>query len=523
VIVADTVRRALAEHATNIAIRDDSRSRTYAEVGERSHRLVDILAGHGLVVGDRVATLAANDLTTLELMLGLALGGYARTALHAMGTGEAHRQTLEAAGARALITTRDFYDRFGHELRAARGLELILVQGGDGTDALDYERAIADADPTDRHIPVSGDDILHLAYSSGSSGRPRASVHTQASWSVVTTDNATFLPRVTSADVYLAAAPLTHAASTVLFLLVARGASITILDHFDAGRAIELIERDRVTMTFVVPTMLQSIVSHPAVASADLSSLRVVMYASAPISVETALAAQRALGDVLFQSYGQSECLPATCLTPEDHARGAAGDARILRSAGRVCLNARVRIVADDGTELPPGGIGEILISTEGRMRGIYGDPELTAKRITPDGFVHTNDIGHLDADGYLFVVDRKDDMIISGGFNIWPAEIEQALASHPDVVDAVAVGIPHQRWGETPVAVVVVREGADVRPEDLIEACREQLGSMKKPSMILIRTEPLPRNQLGKRSRRELREAFWPGAVTADRQVSGA
>jgi acyl-CoA synthetase (AMP-forming)/AMP-acid ligase II len=522
-IIAETVRRALAEHADRVAIRDDTRSRTYAEVGERSHRLVDALIARGIGVGDRVATLAANDLTTLELMLGLAIGGYARTALHAMGTGEAHRQTLEAAGARALITSREFYDRYGADLRATRGLEVVLVIGGDGTDAVDYERALAEADPADRRVPVGGDDILHLAYSSGSSGRPRASVHTQASWSVVTTDNATFLPRVTPDDVYLAAAPLTHAASTVLFLLVARGASITILDRFDPGRAIELIARDRVTMTFVVPTMLQALVAHPTVATTDLSSLRVVMYASAPISVDTALAAQRALGDVLFQSYGQSECLPATCLTPEDHARGAAGDARILRSAGRVCLNARVKIVAEDGSELPAGEIGEILISTEGRMRGIYGDPELTAKRITPDGFVHTNDIGHLDADGYLFVVDRKDDMIISGGFNIWPAEIEHALLAHPDVLDAVAIGIPHPRWGETPVAAVVVRDAASVSPDELIEAVRERLGSMKKPIEILIRTEPLPSNELGKRSRRQLRDTLWPGVVAGDRQVSGA
>jgi acyl-CoA synthetase (AMP-forming)/AMP-acid ligase II len=156
-------------------------------------------------------------------------------------------------------------------------------------------------------------------------------------------------------------------------------------------------------------------------------------------------------------------------------------------------------------------------------MRGIYGDPELTAKRITPDGFVHTNDIGHLDADGYLFVVDRKDDMIISGGFNIWPAEIEHALLAHPEVLDAVAIGIPHPRWGETPVAAVVVRDAASVGQDELIEAVRERLGSMKKPTEILIRTEPLPSNELGKRSRRQLRDTLWPGVVSGDRQVSGA
>ncbi len=522
-IIAETVRRALSEHAGEVAIRDDARSWTYAQVGDRAHRLVDALASRGIDVGDRVATLAPNDITTLELMLGLALGGYARTALHAMGTGESHRQVLEGAGAKVLITTREFYDRFHEDLHSTRGLALIICADAAGTQVIDYEEMLASADPTDRHVAVSGDDILHLAYSSGSSGLPRASVHTQQSWSDVTTDNATFLPRVTSEDVYLAAAPLTHAASTVLYLLVARGAKIRILDHFDPARAITLIQDDRITMTFVVPTMLQAIVTHPAVADADLTSLRVVMYASAPISVGTALLAQRVLGDVLFQSYGQSECLPITCLTPEDHARGAAGDERILRSAGRVCLNARIRIVDERGQDLPRGELGEILISTEGQMRGIYGDPELTARRITADGFIHTNDIGHLDDDGFLFVVDRKDDMIISGGFNIWPAEIEDVLRRHPDVLDAAVVGVPHPRWGETPRAVVVVREGSAVGEAELVELCRAEIGSMKKPTDFVFRTEPLPRTELGKLPRRLIRDQYWPAARALERQISGA
>jgi acyl-CoA synthetase (AMP-forming)/AMP-acid ligase II len=522
VIIADLIRRAFATHADRPAIASGDAALTYAQVADHSFRLVNALRERGIRPGDRVATLAANNLTSLELMTGLALGGYARTALHAMNSGEAHREMLDASGARVLFTTREFSDRFRAELAAVATLEYVIVLGATADGPLDYEAVLADADPVDARVPVSGDDILHLAYSSGSTGTPRASVHTHESWMAVTVDHATMLPRVTAADVYLAAAPLTHAASTVLYLLLDRGASIQILEHFDPVDALRLIERERCSLTVMVPTMLASLATHPDVASFDLSSMRAIMYAGAPISAATARAAQQALGDVLFQTYGQSECLPVSCLTPADHALGVATDERILTSAGRPCLDAGLRIVDDAGQPVAAGQVGEILVSTRGRMRGIFGDPVATAERITDDGFVRTNDIGYLDERGLLFVVDRKNDMIISGGFNIWPAEIETALLGHPDVVEAIAIGIPHARWGETPVALVVTRGGADVQPDELIELCKTAIGSMKKPTEILLRTDPLPRNEFGKLSRRSLREQFWP-AATGDRQVSGA
>jgi acyl-CoA synthetase (AMP-forming)/AMP-acid ligase II len=429
---------------------------------------------------------------------------------------------LVASGTRALFTTREFADRFAAEFAAAPELEYVIVL--DGSDNhLDYETVLAAADAADARVPISGDDILHLAYSSGSTGTPRASVHTHESWMAVTVDHALMLPRITADDVYLAAAPLTHAASTVLYLLLGRGASIQVLEHFDPAAALSLIERERCSLTVMVPTMLASLATHPDVASFDLSSMRAIMYAGAPISAATARAAQQALGDVLFQTYGQSECLPVSCLTPADHALGVETDERILTSAGRPCLDAQLKIVDDTGEPVPPGQVGEILVSTRGRMRGIYGDPVATAERITDDGFVRTNDIGYLDDRGLLFVVDRKNDMIISGGFNIWPAEIETALLRHPDVVEAVAIGIPHPRWGETPVAIVATRDGSTVGADELIELCKAEIGSMKKPSEILLLTGPLPRNEFGKLSRRALREQFWPAESTLDRQVSGA
>ncbi|MFT4210867.1 MAG: AMP-binding protein [Microbacterium sp.] len=522
-IIAELVRRAFATHADLPAIVCGERSLSYSQVAERSFRLVNALRALGVAPGDRVATLAPNDLTTLEVMAGLALGGYVRAALHAMNSAEAHLAMLTASGSRVLLTTREFAQRFADVFAQAPELAHVVVLDGGDELLLDYELLLAAADADDAQVPVRPDDVLHLAYSSGSTGTARASVHTHESWAHVTVANAAMLPRITSADRYLAAAPLTHAASTVLYLLVARGAAIEVMPHFEATEALRLIAGRRCTLTIMVPTMLQLLATHPEVARFDLSSMRAIVYAGAPISVVTARAAQAAFGDVLFQTYGQSECLPVSCLTPEDHRYGATTDERVLASAGRPCLGTSVRVVDEAGAPLPPGSVGEILVSSDGRMRGIWNDPVATAERITADGYVRTNDIGYLDERGLLFVVDRKNDMIISGGFNIWPAEIEQALCAHPAVVEAVVVGIPHPRWGETPVAVVVVADGASVAEEELVELCRQKVGSMKKPTQLVLRTEPIERNQFGKLSRRDVRERYWPLGETSARQVSGA
>jgi acyl-CoA synthetase (AMP-forming)/AMP-acid ligase II len=295
------------------------------------------------------------------------------------------------------------------------------------------------------------------------------------------------------------------------------------MDHFDPGLALDLIERERCTVTVMVPTMLQMIVNHERASSVDLSSLRAVLYAGAPISPTTARRSRELLGDVLFQTYGQSECLPATCLTPEDHAEGAAANATLLRSAGRPCLNSAVRILDDDGCDVTVSQIGEIAARTHGRMLGIYGDAAATAARLTEDGFVRTRDSGYLDERGYLYVVDRKDDMIISGGFNIWPAEIENALGQHAAVEDVVVVAVPHAKWGETPHAVVRLREHSAATELELIDFCRDKLGSMKKPTAIAFTLEPFPRSELGKLQRRQIRDQFWPSETVESRHVTGA
>jgi acyl-CoA synthetase (AMP-forming)/AMP-acid ligase II len=279
-----------------------------------------------------------------------------------------------------------------------------------------------------------------------------------------------------------------------------------------------VIEQEGINYMFMVPTLLNSIVHDPSLHGRDFSQLKAVLVASSPIADDTALRARKVLGPVLYQMYGQTECQPATFMGPDEWFAQLEGSVP-LRSAGRPLPFAGLEIRDPDGAVLPPGHEGEIAIRCEGQMDGYWQEPELSRERLV-DGWVLTGDVGRIDDRGYVYILDRKDDMIISGGFNIWPAELENAIASQPGVIEAAVFGIPHERWGETPMAVCVVDALADVSESDIVARCSEALGSHKKPTVVRLETEPLPKSAVGKIQRRALREAYWG---CHDRQVSGA
>jgi acyl-CoA synthetase (AMP-forming)/AMP-acid ligase II len=249
-----------------------------------------------------------------------------------------------------------------------------------------------------------------------------------------------------------------------------------------------------------------------------LPSLKAVMLSAAPISARTALAAHEVFGDTLFQMYGQTEAVPVSFMGPKEWF-SAGPDSPRIRSAGRVMPFAELDIRDGDNNSLPVGETGEIAIRCDGQMTGIWGDAEQSERRLR-DGWVLTGDIGRLDRNGYLYVVDRVDDMIVSGGFNIWPAELEQAIQSIPAVREVVVFGVPHEKWGEAPLATVVVAAGCDLDEDTVIGTCRQLLGSYKKPASVAFRTEPLPRSPVGKIQRKVLREPYWAGE---ERRVRGA
>jgi acyl-CoA synthetase (AMP-forming)/AMP-acid ligase II len=499
-------RKGAQQFADSIAVSFEGKSLTYAQLFERSCRLANALDALGVRPGERVATMCDNSLEAVELITGVALGGYVRAALYTHNSAESNLYQLDdLIEASVLLIDAAHYEHLAAPLAHAKHPRHVLVLGGPAPPGtLDYEHALAGAAATDPRVVPRPSDPHVIRFSAGTTGKPKGILHTVEGWRNVATEAALTMPRLTPDDRYLAAGPLSHAAQLPIYPILAAGGSIVIMRAFHPERFLELVERERCTTTLLVPTMIQMIVHHPAAATADVSSLRGVFYGASPISEQTMTEARALWGDVLYQGYGQSEVAVLTTLGPRDHIPASTGSNR-LRSAGRPTPNTVIRIVDEDGNDLPTGTIGEIAARTPAAMAGIWRDPDATAERFLPDGSILTRDMGYLDEDGFLYLADRKEDMIISGGFNIWPAELENALASHPAVAQVAVVGVPHDKWGETPKAVVVLRPGQHTSAEELIDWTRDKVGAIKRATSVDF-AEDLPKSPLGKVLRREVR-----------------
>jgi acyl-CoA synthetase (AMP-forming)/AMP-acid ligase II len=313
---------------------------------------------------------------------------------------------------------------------------------------------------------------------------------------------------------------LTHAAVLWFWPILQVGGCIVVMPSFDAGRALRLIEEQRVTVTLVVPTMIQAMLADPSIAERDLASLRCLNYAASPISETTMRRAVDRFGPVLYQLYAQSEIITVTMLLPHQHVpHGSERDRRLMRSVGRPTPSTMLTIVDDDGNPVPTGEIGEVAAKARGCMLEIWKDPTASDARRLPDGSIRTRDMGYVDSEGFLYLADRKEDLIISGGYNIWPAELENAIEALDDVLEVCVVGVPHEKWGETPCAFVVRRPGSTLSTQDVISTTRETVGSVKKVTKVVF-VDELPKSGVGKVLRRSLRDRVW-GEET--RRISGA
>lgn len=509
--LASLIRAGAKRHAERPASVCDSTAQSYAQVHRRSCQLDNALAGLGLVQGERVATLSDNSPESLELILGVALGGYVRASLYTHHDAGTNVYLLNSIGASALIVQRQHYDAIAPYLETAHTLRHVLVlDGAAHSGALDYESLLAAASSEDRGIEMPPEAPQTIRFSAGTTGKPKGIMHSVRDWTGMGSETRTILPDLGPNDSYLAAGPLSHATIMPVPSLLAAGGSIVVLRAFEPGAFLTAIEQHRCTITFGVPTMIQLASGHSTARTTDLSSLHTIVYGGSPMT-ETALSEARSVfGDIMLQLYGQSEGAPLSSLTPEDHA---AQSGRFLRSAGKPTVNTRITIVDEHGAELPQGEIGEIAFETPSAFTEIWGDPALTAERKLANGAVLSRDMGYLDEDGYLFITDRKEDMIISGGFNVWPAEVENALVSHPAVRECAVVGIPHEKWGETPVALVVLENGASATEEELIAWTRDKVGPVKRVTRVHFGTE-LPKTPVGKVLRRMVRDQYEPGAA---------
>ncbi|WP_103355763.1 long-chain fatty acid--CoA ligase [Amycolatopsis sp. CA-128772] len=488
----------------------DGESRSYGEVVALAEAVARALRRSGVAPGDKVGILSANDPTAFTCVFGISRAGAVWCPINPRNAAAENAELLDLFDCTALVFQPAFDDLVA---RIAPRLPKLttLVRLGEG-DALatgfDAWLDAARDDPPAAAAPP--DDVVALVGTGGTTGRPKGVMLTDRNleaMSAITLMSYPFEGR----PVYLALAPLTHAAGVLCFPVLARGGEVVIMAKPDVGRFLALIERHRVTHTFLPPTLIYLVLGHEALDTTDLSSLQCFWYGAAPMSTARLAEALDRIGP-MAQLFGQSEApMMISTMSPAEHRRpdGTVHTGR-LASAGRPSPLVTVAILDGDGTAVPPGERGEICVRGSLVMAGYYRNPEATAEA-SAHGWHHTGDIGFLDADGFLHIVDRAKDMVITGGFNVYSAEVEQAVLAHDAVRDCAVIGLPDDKWGERVTAVVQLRPGAGLDPGELIAFVKDRIGSVKAPKQIEIWPD-LPRSTVGKVLKAEIRTTLTAG-----------
>jgi acyl-CoA synthetase (AMP-forming)/AMP-acid ligase II len=498
-LIGDIATNNARRYPDKRALVDADRTHTWAQVNDRSRRLANHLAGRGLKPGDRVMVIARNCIEWPEISFGLAMAGLIAVPVNIRLAPDEVAHVRDDCGARAVIIHADHVERFLDELTE---LSLVLTIGPE------YESSLAAADPTPSSSNVAPDDVAVILYTSGTTGRAKGVMHTHRALLYQAADT-NLVTEASRSDVMLATTPFFTAGGmvrTVSWLYL--GQTMVIHQRFDPQAVVDEIERSGITFTTFIPTML-----HRTLAiledgpPRDMSSLRRISYGSAPVPPGMARKAMALLGCDLQQRYGLTECGgQATILTPQDHRDILDGRTSIATSCGQETPMCVIRVVSTDGSDAPVGDVGEIVIVSPANSIGYWNLPEKTTETFRPDG-LRSGDLGFLDADGYLHITGRRTDLIISGGFNVYPAEIERVIAQHTGVDMVAVVGVPDPEWGETPVAVVIPKshvDDQDALTAELVALCREELAGYKQPRRFVYWQE-FPLGPAGKVLKREI------------------
>jgi acyl-CoA synthetase (AMP-forming)/AMP-acid ligase II len=483
---------------------------TYADVQSRVRRLAGALASLGVGRGTRVAALHTNTNRYVEAYYATAQLGGVFIPVNYRAKQHELEHMLKAGNAGVLLVGQRYLSAVEALRPSLPDLETLIGFDGAHGGMPGFEELVAEAGELEEEADVDDDDISILMYTSGTTSLPKGVMLRYGDFTAYVTANVE-LADGTPRGAALLCAPLYHiAGATNMMTTIWTGRRLVVMPQFDAGAWLELVEREKITHAFVVPTMMKHVLDHPDFAKRDLSSLEVLSYGGAPMPFPVIRRAiERFPHTVGFvNAFGQTETTSTlTVLGPDDHRlEGSAQEiekrTKRLRSIGRPLPDVEVRIVDDDGAELPVGEVGEIHVRTPRAMKGYAGAKD---SPFTADGWLPTRDLGWIDEDGYLYVAGRKDDMIIRGGENIAPAEVESVVGSHPAVEEVAVVGVPDVEWGQRVAAFVVLRPDAKATADELGEFCRQRLASFKKPEVIRFLPE-LPKNPMGKILRRELR-----------------
>jgi acyl-CoA synthetase (AMP-forming)/AMP-acid ligase II len=509
-IVGDILRRQTMLRPEQTAIACGDRQLTYRQLHERTNRAANALAGVGIRKGERVAVLANNCSEFLELYFANGKLGSVTTPLNYRLMGPELEYIINNSEATALVVG----DEFVPTVAAIKGLLPTVRQfvciGGHHEGYLDYEEWVAAGAATEPATDVSENDLIWQMYTSGTTGRPKGAMISHRA--LLTNVMQTALEvSIAATDRTLVVAPLYHAAAMINAMTnLAMGGTLVVKTGFDPGEVLRTFAADGIAHVLLVPAMILALLHTPGVASADLRSLKTIIYGASAIPVEVLRAAMQTFKCDFLQGYGQTESTAVlTLLRAEDHILDGPPDVvRRLQSCGREVFGCQVRVVDQNGTDVRPGDIGEIIGRGHQLMTGYWKLPEATASALQ-DGWLHTGDLGTVDDQHFIYVMDRLKDMIVSGGENVFPREIEEVLFAHPAVADAACIGVPSEQWGEEVKAIVVLKEGHTASDEELIAFCGERLAGFKRPRSVEFR-DALPKNPSGKVLKRELREPFW-------------
>lgn len=510
--IVNALHRAAQVSGRQVASVHAGRSWTWGQVQERVARLGGALRGAGVMPGDRVAVLGWNSDRYLEAVLSVSWIGAVLVPLNTRLATPEICTLVQHSGATLLLFDAEFTPMARAAQQAAPSLRLItlgasaaLPEAPPSDGLIAQSAAVADANP-------QPSDLMGIFYTGGTTGLPKGVMASHGNVAQQVTVHMTDLGW--SPDtIYLAVLPMFHLGGlTGAYCLLSLAARQHYVEKFDAAAFLERLAAERITATGLSPVSIAWLLDAPRLNDLDLSALRQLGYGTAPITEAVLRKAMARLPAVQFtQIYGQTEITGTiSVLRPQDHVLDGAASTR-LRSAGRASWGVRVRVVGDDGCDLPPGTNGEIVARSPGVMQGYWQDPQQTASAVR-NGWLHTGDIGSLDNDGFLFVVDRKKDMIVTGGENVFSSEVENAIATCPGVAQVAVVGIPHAIWGEAVHAVVVPTAGATLGANDVIQHCRSLIAGYKCPKSVDIRATPLPLSGVNKVQKHLLREAYWQG-----------
>jgi acyl-CoA synthetase (AMP-forming)/AMP-acid ligase II len=514
-VVGDMLARNAKNFRGKIAIVSQGRSFTYGTLNERVNSLSNELIRRGLQKGERLGVLVHNCYQFVELYFAAAKTGAIFCPYNIHSKEGELKETVNYSTPKLLVFDDDYAEIIDGLRASLDSVEhYIDLQKPPPSFAEDYEALIAAGEKEEPAVSIYEDDVMSIFFTSGTTGKPKGAMRTHRH--IVANIVAGLVEfKVGYNERILIVFPMYHVSyedNIGRCFFLPNTMIIRREGRFDADEVLGLLSNERITFCHLVPTMINAFLRSPHINTYDLTSLRTIFYAGAPMPVDLLKRALKVFRSRFFQGYGLTESGPqTTLLRPEDHVvEGSEKQLRRIGSVGTPVVGFEVMIVREDGQEAAVGEVGEITGRSEAIMKGYWGLPEESAEKLK-GGWLHTGDLGKMDEDGYIYLVDRKHDMIITGGINVYPKEVEEVLYQHPSVFEAAVFGVPDDYWGEAVKAVLVLKEGATASGDEIIRFCGEHLAGYKKPKSVEFWKE-LPKNPTGKILKRAIREKYWKG-----------